>query len=66
MFWNYEGITIAYVKLRRSEDYLGTEMWLKTIRVKTGLLEFIWKLEYWELNLRVEILGCQTWKKLEF
>ena len=56
-FWNYEGITIAYIKSRRSEDYLGPEMRLKTIRVKTELLELIWKLEYlglsfWRLELR--------------
>ena len=25
-FQNYEGIIMAYVKLRRSEDYSGTEM----------------------------------------
>ena len=50
VFWNYEGITIAYVESRGSEDYLGTEMWLKTIRVKTELLELIWKLEYLELS----------------
>ena len=44
-------LLFAYVKSRRSEDYLGTEMWLKkTIQVKTGLLELIWKLEYLELN----------------
>ena len=43
-------IIIAYVKSRRSEDYLGTEMWLKTIRTKTELLELIWKLEYLELS----------------
>ena len=50
VFLNYEGITIAYIKSRRSEDYLRTEMRLKTIRMKTGLLGFIWKLEYLELN----------------
>ena len=55
MFLNYEGITIAYVKWRSSEDYLGTEMWLKTIWVKTGLLELIWKLEYLELILKIRV-----------
>ena len=37
-------------------------MELKTIRDEIGFLKFIWKLEYWELNLRVGILGI----KLEF
>ena len=40
VFWNYEGITIAYVESRGSEDYLGPEMWLKL---------FEWKLDYWSL-----------------
>ena len=75
MFWNYEGITIAYVKSRRSEDYLGTEKWLKTIRVKIGVfgIKFlkiraqVIKLEFVKENEKTEFrkLNCETidfWK----
>ena len=36
--------------------YLTTGSGIKTIREKTGFLEFIWKLESWEVNLRIGIL----------
>ena len=48
---------------------------IKTVHVKIGFLEFIWKLELWELNLKTGILGIkfknwnfgnQIWNKLEF
>ena len=56
MFWNYEGITIAYVKPRRSEGYLGTEMWLKAIRMKNWIIGAYWKIgvfgiKFWRLEL---------------
>ena len=38
------------------KKYLTTGSEIKTIREKTGFLGFIWKLESWELNLRIGIL----------
>ena len=40
VFYNYEEFAIAYVKSRKSEDYLGTEM---------GLRLFEWSLDSWSL-----------------
>ena len=46
-------------KVKRNKRLFETRMELKTVREKTGFLKFIWKLEYWELNLRVGILGIK-------
>ena len=39
-------------KIKKIRRLFKSRNGIKTIRVKTGFLEFTWKLEYWELNLK--------------
>ena len=52
---NYEKFIHAYVKSRGTKDYLKPNG-IKTVGEKTGFLNFILKLESWELNLIIGIL----------
>ena len=47
---------LTYEKSKEMENYLKTGVELKLFLEKTGFLKFIWKLESWELNLRIGIL----------
>ena len=71
--WRF--VILACVKIKRNRTLFRKRSGTKTVREKTwvfeiyleiGVSKIIWRLEYWELNLRVGILGCQTWRKLEF
>ena len=53
-------------KIKRNKRLFETRMELKTVREETGFLKFIWKLESWELNLRIEILEInRRWNLFE-
>ena len=59
LFWNYENDIHTYIKLREKRRLFENQSGIKTVRVKTGFLKFIWKLKLWELNLKIEILGIK-------
>ena len=53
LVWNYENCLRAYWESRRTRDDLETGVDLKLFERKIGFSKFVWKLESWELNLRI-------------